>query len=221
MARQRRGQAEVVGGLIVLTLIFLIAVPLVMSLVQNAAETTRYASTKKLEAINVLNEKVTILGVPEGSPYFPAVWINNTGTITVDLDVVYLFDRASNRLIAMLDLKSMRPGSTGNDIVVDMTLVNYNTYLPPKGEPLPLPPGSSLLLRFNETHPLIHGKEESIIIRVESVPGVIHPVEGGGLPPTLKPSLPVVPGNVSTGPGAGACRHVAWHHWPARLQGWG
>ncbi len=64
MARQRRGQAEVVGGLIVLTLIFLIAIPLVMSLVQNAAETTRYASTKKLEAINVLNEKVTILGVP-------------------------------------------------------------------------------------------------------------------------------------------------------------
>ncbi len=104
----------------------------------------------------------------------------------------------------MLDLKSMRPGSTGNDIVVDMILVNYNTYLPPKGEPLPLPPGSSLLLRFNETHSLIHGKEESIIIRVESVPGVIHPVEGGGLPPTLKSSLPVVPGNVSTGPGAGA-----------------
>lgn len=201
--RLRRGEAEVVGGLIVLTLIFLIAVPLILNLVQNAAEATRYASVKKLEAISVLNEKVTILGVPEGSSLFPAVWVNNTGTIAVYLDKVYLFDRHSNKLIAMLDLRTMRPGATGNSIVVDLIPVNYNSYMPPKGEPLPLPPGSALLLKFNGTHPVIQGNEENIIVRVESVPGVIHPVEGGGLPPTLKPSLPTIPGNTSQGGGSG------------------
>ncbi|MEB3774134.1 MAG: hypothetical protein GSR86_04310 [Desulfurococcales archaeon] len=49
--RLRRGQAEVLGGLIVLTLIFLLAVPLLLSYIQQAREVSELAAENKMKTL--------------------------------------------------------------------------------------------------------------------------------------------------------------------------
>ncbi len=175
-----RGQAEVLGGLIVLTILFAMAVPLLLSYVQRASEVNQLTELEKTRVISALNEKITISGVPPTDPDYPAIWLNNTGTVTVKLEYLYLIDSINKEIIYVLDLKYLRKSLLSNNpelqsIVRDIKF--FNTSEPPPGQPLILTPGASVKILINGTNELIKNKEKYIVIRVESVPGVIHPVQ--------------------------------------------
>ncbi|MEB3774135.1 MAG: hypothetical protein GSR86_04315, partial [Desulfurococcales archaeon] len=79
-----------------------------------------------------MNEKLVIMGVPKSSPMFPAIWINNTGTITVWLDKIYLLDLYNGSVLSILDMRTIRPGFTSN-LIIDVATYNYNATIPAPG----------------------------------------------------------------------------------------
>ena len=183
----RRGQAEIIGGLIILTVLFLLAIPLLLGAFSQAARTINQSVANIAEANVMANERLEIIPVdPENDIYrrlgwIPGVFIVNRGTVEVQLTKAYLIDITQNRIVYILDLTILRQDVAGtvNSIVSHIALnaspANpVGDPLPPRGEPIPLGPGDSLLLVFNLANP------ENYMIAVESARGVIHPVGGGG-----------------------------------------
>jgi hypothetical protein len=175
-----RGQAEVLGGLIVLTILFAMAVPLLLTYVQRASAVNQITEMERSKAIRALNEKVTIMGVQPTDPDFPAIWINNTGTITVQLDYLYLVDSVNKEIIYIIDLKYIRTSTIeSNTTIKDIVrgIKFYGTSEPPLGQPITLQPGAAVKILINGTNPLIKDRERFIVVRVETVPGIIHPIQ--------------------------------------------
>jgi len=192
-ARRRKGQSEVIGGLIVLTLLFLFAVPLILNLYQSTIRTGQEARQAVEAQRFYLNEKIIVQAVDPNSViaqragWIPGVWINNTGTVAVTLDKLYLIDQANDTIYVILDLSTARPGVSDlvKDLVVDP--LQPTSYTPPYGEPITLQPGQSLLVVFNQT---ILPLAPNLLVLVESASGVLHPIGGGGQAPTLFPGRP-------------------------------
>jgi len=193
MGRSRRGQSEVIGGLIILTLLFLFAIPLILNLYQSTIRTGQEARQAIEAQRYYLNEKIVIQPVDPYSElaqragWIPGVWINNTGTIAVTLDKLYLVDKANKSIYAILDLRTARPGISElvKDLVIDP--LEPTAYTPPYGQPITLQPGQSLLIVFNKT---LTPVAPNLHVLVESMTGVLHPIGAGGEAPTLFPGRP-------------------------------
>jgi len=192
--RARRGQSEVLGGLIILTLIFMFAVPLLITLYYANVQAGQAAARTIAEAQANLNERLSVGPVDPNSPiaqradWIPGVWINNTGTVAVTLDKLYLVDEANKTIFIVYDFRYTRPVNT--TYVREMLLnpqEGSSEPLPPAGEPITLQPGDKLLIVFNKTLLPI---APNLIVLVESASGVLHPLAGGGGVPTLYPGRP-------------------------------
>ncbi len=182
--RVRRGQAEVLGGLIILTILIVLVLPIIL---QTYNDVTRLSEeARKIETRFDLKtkEKLTINGVRQDqvSPdFWPGIWINNTGTVQVTLRIMYLIDQDTGTILAALDLNNARPATSNlidqmcvNPLVLDPT----QCIPPPVGQPITLKPGDKLYIAFNDAHPALLNPEK-IIIRILSATGVLHPQAGG------------------------------------------
>lgn len=181
----RRGQAEIIGGLIILTIIFLMAVPLMFSLYERSVRSVEEGTNILTEAGTIANERLTIIPVdPSNEDYVnlgwvPGVFIINRGVVEVQLVKAYLINVQVDRIVYILDLTTLRPEVLGSNPIVEYIALNATPInpngdpLPPAGEPITLAPGDSLLLVFNLLNP------EDYVIAVESARGVLHPVGGG------------------------------------------
>ncbi len=112
----RKGQGEIIGGLIVVTVLLAILAPMLLGLVLGYSNTVSRAQSAALVNDLAANERVAVRGIPEGSPlaasgWFPGVEIINTGTIAVDLVTLYLIDTSTGQLYAAVDLTKARGGS--------------------------------------------------------------------------------------------------------------
>jgi hypothetical protein len=184
--RVRRGQAEVIGGLIVLTIIFLLVVPLLLSAYRQAVETTNVANTGLAEASLIANERLEIEPLdPNNEVYLrlgwiPGIYVINRGTVEVELMKMYLINIVTNNVDYVLDLTTLRPEVLTPDHVVRYIALNATPEnplgdpLPPAGEPIELNPGDRLLVVFNLVNP------EDYVVSIESARGVLHPVGAGG-----------------------------------------
>ena len=205
-ARPRRGQSEVVGGLIVLTLLFLFAVPVILNVYYANIKAGQEARLGVAETLSKLNEKISIGPLDPNSPaavqggWQIGVWINNTGTTSVTLDKLYLVDYLNNTLFAVLDLRYARPD---NNTYIRAMFIDFEQGAgqepPPAGEPIVLGPGQTLLIIFNET---LLPAAPYLVALVESDNGLLHPLVGGGAP------KPIYPGRPSKLAGAGAWRGI-------------
>jgi len=196
----RRAQSEVLGGLIILTLIFMFAIPALITLYYANVQASQAAARTIAEAQANLNEKLAIGPVDPNNPiaqradWIPGVWINNTGTVAVTLDKLYLVDETNKTIFMVYDLRYTRPVNT--TYIREMLLnpqEGYSDPLPPTGEPITLQPGDKLLIVFNKTLLPI---APNLIVLVESASGILHPIAGGGGVPTLYPGRPqLLPAN--------------------------
>ncbi|MCE4599930.1 MAG: hypothetical protein F7C81_07020, partial [Desulfurococcales archaeon] len=192
--RYRRGQAEVIGGLIVLTIIFMLALPIILNSFQSMQWTASQAKTELERQRLAYNEKIAVGGVNPSSElavragWIPGVWINNTGTVEVTLKYLYLIDLYNNTIYKIFDLRYTRPGHP--PLVVKMLknvdVSGVSEPLPPLGEPIRLGPGENLLIVFNES---ILPLAPYLIVKVSTESGILHPLTGGaGGSQTLYPS---------------------------------
>ncbi len=192
--RPRRGQSEVVGGLIVLTLIFMFAVPLLLNLYYAGVQAGQRAQASLVEARESLNERLALGPVDPNSEaaqragWIPGIWINNTGTVAVTLDKLYLIDVDNNTIFRVYDLRYARPVNT-TDIKEMLMNVEEGAGqpVPPPGEPIVLQPGDTLLIVFNES---LLPQAPRLVALVESASGILHPIAAGAAPQTLYPGRP-------------------------------
>ncbi len=204
--RPRKGQSEVVGGLIVLTLIFLFAVPVILNVYYANIKAGQEARLSVSQAVSKLNEKISVGPMNPNSPaavqagWQVAVWINNTGTTSVTLDKLYLVDISNNSIFAVFDLRYARPV---NNTYIKHMFIDFEQGVrqgpPPAGEPIVLAPGQTLLIVFNES---ILPEAPNLVALVESDSGLLHPLVGGGAP------KPIYPGRPSKAAAAGAWRGI-------------
>ncbi len=181
---RRRGQSEVIGGLIVLTLLFAFATPLLLSNYYSGIRTGTQVQQNLAATQTAFNEKITVTPIPPTSPLakiaYPAVYINNTGTVRVVISKVILLDRVNNTVYAILDMRYARNGT--NPLVYGV-LVNVTgpsllgAYQPPPGQPIVLQPGESMLLMFNKSLASI---AQNLIVLVETGRGLLMPNAGAG-----------------------------------------
>lgn len=188
----RKGQSEIIGGLIVLTLLFAFAVPLILNSYYSNIQTGARVQENLAATQTSYNEKLTVVPVNPnsiiGKIAYPGVFINNTGTIPVTVSKVILIDTVNNSVFAILDMRYAR---NGTDPLVYGVLVNVTgplltgAYQPPYGEPIILQPGESMLLMFNKSLASI---ASNILVLVETGRGLLQPNgvgAGGGAGYTL------------------------------------
>ncbi len=193
---QRRGQSEIIGGLIVLTLLFAFAVPLMINTYYSTIKTNSQAQQAFQQLKTQYNEKILIQTLdPNNEAYIragwiPGVYINNTGTTQVTLTKLYLVNTYDNQIYTILDLRYARPDPITpliKKMLINVTLPGTGQPPPPIGTPITLMPGESLLIVFNES---ILPVAPHLIVLVESARGVIHPIIGQGGAQPLYPGRP-------------------------------
>ncbi|MCE4622642.1 MAG: hypothetical protein F7B19_04945 [Desulfurococcales archaeon] len=193
--RTRRGQSEVIGGLIVLTLLFMFAIPVVMNTYYSMIKTGEEVKTSLHQEKTSFNEKLSVGPVNPNSElaqragWIPGVWINNTGTVSVTLDKLYLVDVYNDTIYKVYDLKYARPLNTPDisKMLIDVKATGVASPPPPTGQAITLQPGETLLIVFNTTFLNI---APNVIVLVESTNGILHPVAGATGTQTLYPGRP-------------------------------
>ncbi len=195
----RRGQGEIIGGLIVVTVLLAILAPMLLGLILGYSNTVSKAQSASLVNDLAANERVAVRGIPEGSQlaasgWFPGVEIVNTGTIAVDLVTMYLIDATTGEIFAAVDLTKAR-GGTG----IIEAMYYSGGELPPAGEPIRLNPGETLRVKFNTTIVSVE-VARNLFVKVESARGVLHP-KGGSVEETV---VPEVPAGLAAGTGSGS-----------------
>lgn len=169
----RRGQAELIGGLIVLTLILLILIPLLLQVLLDYRRLVEEQSRVVMGQSERLAEKILVSWLSPLDPRYPAFWVNNTGTIRVSIKMIYVVDVVSNRLIYALNLSEYEPGM-GRPIT---SIVVYPAGVSLSRSQLTLNPGESALVTVD---PRVIVNYRRIAVALLSDRGVIHPVQGRG-----------------------------------------
>ena len=205
--RLRRAQSEIVGGLIVLTLLFAFAIPMLLSSYGATVNLNEKIQTSVAQTKARFNEKIEIRPIDPNSEaaqragWIPGVFINNTGTTTVELDYLYLVNKLTNSVFLVFDLRYARPGSTQyiDDMLVDVDYIGSGRPPPPKGQPIVLKPGENLVVVFNES---LLPYASNLVVLVETATGILHPLVGAGSTQPLYPGRPASGGAGGAGPGA-------------------
>ena len=185
LRRASRGQAEVIGGLVVLLLIFMFAVPILLNSYYSTQKTVESSKLEATRRAVAFNERLSIQAVDPNSEFavradlIPGVFINNTGTVDVTLDRLYLIDVVNNTIYAVFDLRYARPllNPLIDKMLIDVDPTGAGTPPPPAGQPITLKPGQNLLIVFNDT---ILPVAPNLVVRVESATGVLHPLTSAG-----------------------------------------
>ncbi|MEM1558726.1 MAG: hypothetical protein QW374_00415 [Candidatus Bathyarchaeia archaeon] len=152
----RKGQAAVIGGIIIISLVFSIVLPLIL-LYQRAAE---YTSSQAIVELNFINEKLRESLSVKGSEDASTITVNNTGSTTVTLTRLWLI--REGRIEYIVDL--IPPNSIVLGLSVDGRAPDR---LPPM-----LKPGSVLKIDLASL-----ANPDQIYFYLESDRGVLHPRE--------------------------------------------
>jgi len=154
--RGRSSQATIIGGIIIISLVFSVVLPLIL-LYQRVAE---YTSSQAIVELNFLNERFRESLSVRGSEDASTITVNNTGPITVTL--IRLWFLRNSKIEYIVDL------TLPNSIVVSLTLDGETLdKLPPT-----LKPGSILKINLaNLENP------SQLSFYLESDRGVLHPRE--------------------------------------------
>lgn len=187
----RRGQAEVIGGLLVVTLIFLLILPYIISIY---AETTgRQAQLAEAYRAQTerLSERLYMAGLPEGDPNYPGVLVENVGTIEVGIRYLYFVDTSTSPpSTIVVDIRNARvddPNDQDGDgdyveasPVLRDILLNDGRLTPDilaRGLDVTLRPGDMLLVLVHQDY---FTNPQNVYVYAESARGVVHPVGAGG-----------------------------------------
>ncbi len=173
LARARRGQAEIIGGLVVILIVMVIMVPLmlrVISDVQTAAERQKNLGVVQVDR---LAEKVVVHWLLPLDPRYPAFWLNNTGTVSVTLKALYFIDVNRGSLVYMVNLTEYKPGEEGPI----KSVVKYPGGIPIEEQPIRLNPGEGALVSLNSDTDIDYRR---IFVAALSERGVLHPITGRG-----------------------------------------
>ena len=162
----RRAQSEVIGGLIVLTILFMIAMPVILDTFRGIQWRSEIAEKSLDKYRSMLNEKITLEPAdPVITGGLPGLWINNTGTISVYLRYLYMIYVGNGTIYRIYDLRNIEPHVTPD-------IVNVTKYGGP-GPVYKLNPGESLLIIFSDEISRI-----PLSVKVSTDSGMIHPVTG-------------------------------------------
>ncbi|MEM1938283.1 MAG: hypothetical protein QXI24_00540 [Acidilobaceae archaeon] len=167
----RRGQAEIIGGLIVLLVILIILIPLVLQLIATQGSLARRQIDIGSFQAERLAEKIIVSWLSPFDPRFPGFWANNTGTVSVTIRLIGIVDTKSNTLQFMVNLTDYTPGS-GKPITA---IIRYPGSILVEEEPLILNPGESALVLLNPDLIPNYMRVAPIML---SDRGVVHPVIG-------------------------------------------
>ncbi|MEB2837023.1 MAG: hypothetical protein GSR80_000321 [Desulfurococcales archaeon] len=168
------------------------AVPIILNSYYNAERSLTAQRLQLEQRMFRYDEKLSIGPVNPYSRIYqelgwiPGAFINNTGTVPVKLDKLYLIDVASHSVYAIVDLSHGMPNTT--TIIAEMYLnpnlqEGYIGTPVPRGQPIVLQPGDVLVVVFNKTN--IMPVAANLVVRVESSDGILHPISGGGYSGTL------------------------------------
>ena len=168
------------------------AVPIILNSYYNAERSLTAQRLQLEQRMFRYDEKLSIGPVNPYSRIYqqlgwiPGAFINNTGTVPVKLDKLYLIDIASHSVYAIVDLSHGLPNTT--TIIAEMYLnpnlqQGYIGTPVPRGQPIVLQPGDVLVVVFNKTN--IMPVAANLVVRVESSDGILHPISGGGYSGTL------------------------------------
>jgi len=169
----RRGQAELIGGLIVLTVVLVILVPFLLQVLLDYRRVAEEQERSSLAHLERLAEKILVSWLSPLDSRYPAFWVNNTGTVRVTLKTVYIVDLTANRLLYIVNLTDYQPGE-GKPI---RGITKYPQVVRVSRAPITLNPGEAALV---EVDPSIIAKHRRIAVSLLSDRGVIHPVQGRG-----------------------------------------
>ncbi|BAA79882.2 hypothetical protein APE_0898.1 [Aeropyrum pernix K1] len=196
--KARRGQAEVIGGLIIITILLVFLLPLALQSIRDVVDVGSKAREAEVRVDVKLKEELAIRGATQeemgSTDYWPAVWIENTGTVPVTLRYMFLLHKSTGEPLSIIDMSRARPGNPG--MIKYMFLNPVMTSegpkdgepLPPTGEYISLAPGDKLLVVFDSTK--LPASPFQIRIRVLSAEGVLHPKTGGYGQGDLVPQAP-------------------------------
>lgn len=173
MVKSRRGQAEIIGGLVVVLIVMIIMVPLMLHIisdVQAAAE-----RQKNIGAVHAdrMAEKVIVHWLSPLDLRYPAFWLNNTGTVSVALKTLYFIDAKRGTLLYMVNLTEYEPREGG----LIRGIVKYPGEYAIKEQPVRLNPGEGALVYLNPDAGIDYRR---VSIAALSERGVIHPIIGRG-----------------------------------------
>ncbi len=197
---KQKGQAEVIGGLVVLTLLFMLALPMILNSYQNVQQSLTLERQNLAKQTTMGNQRLTVGPVVNNTKnrnlnIYPGIWINNTGTLSVTLKYLYLINQSENSIFAIIDLSTARPGN--NPLIVDMRLnfqLDLIGELPPPNTSIVLDPGDTLLIVLDEA--AIGPRLDTLVALVESSNGIIYPRYGVGYTETLA-GIPIGGGNAT------------------------
>jgi hypothetical protein len=169
----RRGQAELIGGLIVLTMVLVILVPFLLQVLLDYRRVAEEQERSSLAHLERLAEKIQVSWLSPLDGRYPAFWVNNTGTVRVTLKTVYIVDLTANRLLYIVNLTDYQP-EEGKPI---RSITKYPQAVRVSRAPITLNPGEAALV---EVDPGMMVKHRRIAVSLLSDRGVIHPVQGRG-----------------------------------------
>ena len=179
----RKAQAGVIGGIVIIAILFAIALPLVLQYQQGTQSIAGELGSKEAFLEQRNKESLTVAGIPLTTENLlsgnaPGVWVNNTGLIPATLKRLWLV-KPSGDIYAIIDLSKPNTGLLGNITIITGNNTEYNTTA---GKLPVLQPGDKALIRLNI--PLIDAS--TLRFYVETSTGTIHPRNKA--PPALAPS---------------------------------
>ncbi|MCE4628251.1 MAG: hypothetical protein F7C34_03780 [Desulfurococcales archaeon] len=211
--RARRGQSEVVGGLIILALLFAMVVPMMIDTYNRTVNMGTQLKRSLSEQKTAYNERITVVPLDPDDPVVqrrglaPGVNIKNVGTVSVSLVKLILIDSQNNSIYRIYDLRYARPQKTPDikemllDIenLEDLLSGKSGKPLPPVGQPIRLDPGENLIVSFSDN---LLPVAPHLMVLVESARGIIHPTGAGGGPQANLTLYPGRPASAVAPPGA-------------------
>ncbi|MEM5873168.1 MAG: hypothetical protein QW065_00005, partial [Acidilobaceae archaeon] len=168
----RRAQAEALGGAIAVGVIMLILVPLILGVFLDTQKNMeRYKAVASFQSER-LAEKIAVDWLPVTDERYPAFWLNNTGTVIVELKTLFLIDTALHKVLYAINLTEYVPAE-GKPVT---SITVYPGARKHSGGVLTLRPGDSALFRLNREVEELNKITVSVVAL--STRGALHPTAG-------------------------------------------
>lgn len=173
----RKGQSELIAGLIILSVIFAVVIPLMVR-IQTATVQRQTEVEEKAKFLEYRSkESLIISGVPNTDEnvrrgIFPGLWINNSGSIPVTLHTVLLIDKDTGRITYTIDMAYAE-----RNPLVDWAVINPGPSAKhlTAGEYPTLSPGERLLIKLA----LTADEASQYYVKVITGRGSLLPTGGG------------------------------------------
>lgn len=167
-----------------LAIVILIMIPLLLGMfVETQRGVERYKHVASFQAER-LAEKILVDWVPVLDERYPGFWVNNTGTVAVELRTLFLIDTASHKILYAVNLTEYTPWVEGGPIVSIVLFPEVRRHL---GGRLVLNPGEAAFFHLDGSKSELRRVTVSAVIL--SGRGVLHPTGGAGFDRRLIPPL--------------------------------